>query len=141
MKKSLKSYFQILCILVLCGLANFSAHSIIIPEAASTDNSIDETFLSYQTSYLEASIYSSFDTFHNHDDHNLLFEVVDPQEIEEYQSLDNSNLQSSSFETDFSRIQFLKNSFYALKERCMRFKYNSTKPSSELLLRLQVFII
>jgi len=140
-KKSLKSYFQILCILVLCGLANFSAHSIVIPETGSTDNSINDTFLSYHTSYLEASIYSSCNTFHNHDDRNLLFEVVDPQEVEEFQSLDNSNLQSSSFETDFSRIQFLKNSFYVLKERSMRFKYNSTKPSSELLVRLQVFII
>lgn len=141
MEKTLKTYFRFLVVLLLCGLAYFNANSIIISEVDCTDNSVfNDATSSLSLSSFEVEV-STYNTFKNHDDHHLLFEIVDPQEVEEFESLFNVNLQSSNFETDFSRIQHLKNSFYKLKERSMRFKYNSTKPSSELLVRLQVFII
>lgn len=142
MKKALKTYFSFLSVLILCGLANFNANSIITNDTISVDNIIDDTASSSLVLNFETSSYPSYKTPSEHSNHSLLFDVVDPQKIEEFEGHLSSNLQSNGdFETDFSRIQYLKNSSYTLKERSMRFIYNCTKPSSELLVRLQVYII
>ncbi|MCB0382820.1 MAG: hypothetical protein KDD05_05825 [Psychroserpens sp.] len=142
MKENFKSYLQFIAVFVLCGLANFFAHSHIANGSVDLGNDIENAYLSSYSSSEQQKDYPSYTTHSENDNQNLVFEIVDPQEIEEFEHHLNDNLGVNiGCISNFSRIQYLENFSYLIKERLCRYRYNSSKPSSDLLDRLQVYLI